>query len=66
MARTTPAPASGRSLPVALLQTIYLLLGLLAVSALAGVLMAAFFLPMVSAGSAAAKDGVEVDVEFAD
>src|SRR5699024_5279960 len=58
MARTTPAPASGRSLPVALMQTIYLLLGLLAVSALAGVLMAAFFLPMVSAGSAVAKDGV--------
>ncbi len=60
MARTTSAPASGRSLPVALLQTVYLLLGLLAVSALAGVLMAAFFLPMVSAGSAAAKDGVDL------
>ncbi|ATG51048.1 carboxypeptidase [Brachybacterium vulturis] len=58
MARTTSAPASGRSLPVALLQTVYLLLGMLAVSALAGVLMAAFFLPMVSAGSAVAKDGV--------
>ncbi|MDN5820924.1 MAG: transglycosylase domain-containing protein [Brachybacterium sp.] len=58
MARPTSAPTSGRSLPVALLQTVYLLLGLLAVSALAGVLMAAFFLPMVSAGSAVAKDGV--------
>ncbi|WP_157697075.1 penicillin-binding protein [Brachybacterium avium] len=58
MARPTSASASGRSLPVALLQTIYLLLGMLAVSALAGVLMAAFFLPMVSAGSAVAKDGV--------
>ena len=60
MARSTPAPASGRSLPVALAQTVYLLLGLLAVSALAGVLMAAFFLPVVSAGSAAAQDGVEL------
>lgn len=58
MARTTSAPASGRSLPVALLQTVYLLLGMLAVSALAGVLMAAFFLPVVSAGSAVARDGV--------
>ncbi|MDN6301987.1 MAG: transglycosylase domain-containing protein [Brachybacterium sp.] len=58
MARSTPAPASVRPLPVALLQTVYLLLGMLAVSALAGVLMAAFFLPMVSAGSAVAKDGV--------
>ncbi|WP_114853814.1 penicillin-binding protein [Brachybacterium sp. YJGR34] len=60
MARTTPAPASGRSLPVALAQTIYLLLGLLAVSALAGVLLAAFFLPLVSASSAVARDGVEL------
>ena len=60
MARTTPAPASGRSLPVALLQTVYLLLGLLAVSALAGVLLAAFFLPLVSASSAVAKDGVDL------
>ena len=54
------APESGRSLPVALLQTLYLLLGLIAVSALAGVLLAAFFLPVVSAGSAAAKDGVDL------
>jgi membrane peptidoglycan carboxypeptidase len=60
MARTVSAPASGRSLPVALLQTLYLLLGLLAVSALAGVLLAAFFLPAVSAGSAVAKDGVDL------
>ncbi|MGP9538504.1 penicillin-binding protein [Brachybacterium sp. AOP43-C2-M15] len=60
MARTTPAPASGRSLSVALLQTVYLLLGLLAVSALAGVLLAAFFLPAVSAGSTVAKDGVDL------
>lgn len=60
MPRTTPASASGRSLPVALLQTVYLLLGMLAVSALAGVLLAAFFLPAVSAGSAVAKDGVDL------
>ena len=60
MARTTSAPTSGRSLPVALLQTVYLLLGLLAVSALAGVLLAAFFLPLVSASSAVAKDGVDL------
>ncbi|WP_162801549.1 penicillin-binding protein [Brachybacterium saurashtrense] len=60
MARTTSAPSSGRSLPVALLQTVYLLLGMLAVSALAGVLLAAFFLPVVSAGSAVAEDGVEL------
>src|SRR5690606_4467690 len=60
MARTPSASAPGRSLPVALLQTLYLLLGLLAVSALAGVLLAAFFLPVVSAGSAVAKDGVDL------
>ena len=60
MASTTPASASGRSLPVALAQTVYLLLGLLAVSALAGVLLAAFFLPAVSASSAVAKDGVDL------
>src|SRR5699024_5397396 len=60
MARTTSASSSGRSLPVALLQTLYLLLGMLAVSALAGVLLAAFFLPVVSAGSAVAEDGVDL------
>src|SRR5699024_12329372 len=60
MARTTSASSSGRSLPVALLQTLYLLLGMLAVSALAGVLLAAFFLPVVSAGSAVAADGVDL------
>ena len=60
MARTSPASSSGRSLPVALAQTVYLLLGLLAVSALAGVLLAAFFLPAVSATSAVAEDGVDL------
>ncbi|WP_422115578.1 transglycosylase domain-containing protein [Brachybacterium sp. UNK5269] len=60
MARSASASGSGRSLPVALAQTLYLLLGLLAVSALAGVLLAAFFLPMVSASSAVAKDGVDL------
>ena len=41
-------------------QTLYLLLGILAVSALGGVLLAAFFLPAVSATSAVAEDGVEL------
>ncbi|MDN5685546.1 MAG: penicillin-binding protein [Brachybacterium sp.] len=58
MARTTSSSASGRSLPIALAQSLYLMLGMLAVSALAGVLLAAFFLPAVSASSAVAKDGV--------
>lgn len=54
------AAAGSRSLPVALAQTVYLLLGILAVSALAGMLMAAFLLPAVSATSAVAEDGVEL------
>ena len=58
MARTPSSSASGRSLPVALAQTLYLLLGMLAVSVLAGVLLAAFFLPAVSASSKVAEDGV--------
>ena len=58
MASTPSSSGSGRSLPVALAQTIYLLLGMLAVSALAGVLLAAFFLPAVSASSKVAEDGV--------
>lgn len=41
-------------------QTLYLLLGILAVSALGGVLLAAFFLPAVSATSTVAEDGVEL------
>lgn len=39
-------------------QSLYLLLGMIAVSALGGVLLAAFFLPAVSASSAVAEDGV--------
>ncbi|WP_193107155.1 penicillin-binding protein [Brachybacterium sp. FME24] len=58
MASTPSSSGSGRSLPVALAQSLYLLLGMLAVSALAGVLLAAFLLPAVSASSAVAKDGV--------
>lgn len=50
-------PPGARSLPTSLAQVVYLLLGLLAVSGLAGVLMAAFFLPAVSVASSAAEDG---------
>ncbi|WP_158239312.1 transglycosylase domain-containing protein [Brachybacterium sp. UMB0905] len=65
MASSNLGPGTGsatgaRSLPVALAQTLYLLLGMLAVSALGGVLLAAFFLPAVSATSAVAKDGVDL------
>ncbi len=59
MARSTSSrPEGARSLPVALAQTLYLLLGLVAVALLGGVLLAAFFLPAVSASSAVAEDGV--------
>ena len=58
MARPSPSPSPGRSLPVAVAQSLYLLLGMIAVSALGGVLLAAFFLPAVSASSAVAEDGV--------
>lgn len=50
--------SGARSLPAALAQTIYLLLGMLAVSGVAGVLMAAFFVPAVSVTSSVAEDGV--------
>lgn len=56
----TSRPRDGRSVPSTLLQTVYLLLGMLAVSVLAGVLMAAFFLPAVSLTSSAAEDGVQL------
>src|SRR5690625_7530919 len=58
MARTPSSPEPARSLPVAVAQSLYLLLGMIAVSALGGVLLAAFFLPAVSASSAVAEDGV--------
>ncbi|MFC7457036.1 transglycosylase domain-containing protein [Brachybacterium sp. GCM10030267] len=60
MASTPSTSPSGRPLPVAMLQFLYLLLGMIAVSALGGVLLAAFFLPAVSAASAVAEDGVEL------
>ncbi|MFC7464489.1 transglycosylase domain-containing protein [Brachybacterium sp. GCM10030252] len=60
MASTPSSSGSGRSLPVALAQSLYLLLGMIAVSALGGVLLAAFFFPAVSATSAIAEDGVEL------
>ncbi len=58
MSQTASGSPAHRSLPAALAQTVYLLLGLLAVAGLGGVLMAAFFLPAVSVTSAAAEDGV--------
>lgn len=59
MATSSPSrPAQRRSLPAALAQTLYLLLGIIAVAGLGGVLLAAFFLPAVSATSAVAEDGV--------
>src|SRR5690625_3493808 len=58
MARTPSSPKPARALPVAVAQSLYLLLGMIAVSALGGVLLAAFFLPAVSASSAVAEDGV--------
>lgn len=61
MATSSPSrPGQGRSLPAALAQTLYLLLGIIAVAGLGGVLLAAFFLPAVSASSAVAEDGVEL------
>ncbi|MGY5765542.1 penicillin-binding protein [Brachybacterium sp. DNPG3] len=65
MARPTPSgPSTVRSLPVALAQTVYLLLGIVATSILAGILMAAFFLPAVSASSAVAEDGVDLFASY--
>lgn len=51
---------AARSLPGAATQTLVLLGGLLAVCGLAGVLMAAFFLPSVALMSSAAEGGVEL------
>ncbi|MCS6712128.1 transglycosylase domain-containing protein [Brachybacterium sp. EF45031] len=55
-----PAPRPRRSLPAAIGQTVALLLGMVAVSGVAGVLMAAFFLPAVTMTSAMARDGVDL------
>lgn len=59
-ASAAPARAADRSLPVAASQTLMLLAALLAVCALAGVLMAAFFLPAVTLTSKAAEAGVKL------
>ncbi|MDO5645103.1 MAG: transglycosylase domain-containing protein, partial [Dermabacter sp.] len=57
----TPRPGgSGSSVPSAVVQTLSLVGGLLAVCTLAGVLMAAFFLPVVTATSGVARDGVNL------
>lgn len=61
MAPTEPfRPRGGTAPQTTLVQTLYLLLGMLAVCAVAGVLMAAFFLPAVSLTSSAAKDGIDL------
>ena len=57
---------SHRSLPAAATQTLMLLAGLLAVCALGGVLMAAFFLPSVAFASKAAESGVELFESYPD
>src|SRR5690606_18740740 len=57
---STRSPRAGGTPAGAFLQTVYLLVGLLAVSGIAGVLMAGFFLPMVSLTSEATEDGVEL------
>ncbi|MCL6422437.1 penicillin-binding protein [Brachybacterium sp. JHP9] len=59
MSAPTPSAGPGAA-PGILAQTVYLLLGILAVSGIAGVLLAAFFLPAVSLASQAAEDGVEL------
>jgi membrane peptidoglycan carboxypeptidase len=56
--------STGRSLPGIVVQSLYLLLGMVAVSGIAGVLLAAFFLPAVSATSTVAEDGVELFDSF--
>ncbi|MFC0675620.1 penicillin-binding protein [Brachybacterium hainanense] len=54
------SPRAGANPARALLQTVYLLVGLLVVSGVAGVLMAGFLLPAVSLTSSATDDGVEL------
>lgn len=54
------SPQAGATAAGTFLQTVYLLVGLLAVSGIAGVLMAGFFLPMVSLTSTATEDGVDL------
>lgn len=66
---TEPARGAGGgrpSLAGAASQTLMLLIGLLAVCGLAGVLMAAFFLPAIVATSQAASGGVEMFEQYPD
>lgn len=58
--------AQRRTLPGAAAQTLMLLIGMLAVCGLAGVLMAAFFLPAVALSSQAAEGGVELFESYPD
>lgn len=62
-------PAAGparRSLPGAAMQSLMLLVGMLAVCGLAGVLMAAFFLPAVTVTAQVAKGGVDLFDSYPD
>jgi membrane peptidoglycan carboxypeptidase len=54
----------GRSVPGVVIQSLYLLVGMIAVSAIAGVLLAALFLPAVSATSKVTEDGVDLFDSF--
>ncbi|MDO5662998.1 MAG: transglycosylase domain-containing protein [Brachybacterium sp.] len=56
--------STARSVSVAAAQTFFLLLAMLAVSAIAGVLMAGFFLPAIAASSRVAEDGVAMMDEY--
>ncbi|MBK0332491.1 penicillin-binding protein [Brachybacterium sp. MASK1Z-5] len=57
---TSASPTGPATVPGAALRALMLLLGMLAVAGIAGVLLAAFFLPAVSMSSAVAKDGVDL------
>lgn len=64
MANPDSSSRGGRSAPGVVIQSLYLLLGMLALSATAGALIAAFFLPAVGFTSSAARDGVELFDSF--
>lgn len=63
-ARQDSAASASRSLPEAAAQTLALLAGLAGVCVLGGVMMAAFFLPMVTVTSKVASDGVTMFDSF--
>jgi membrane peptidoglycan carboxypeptidase len=53
------APVRDRSVPGIVVQSLFLLLGVLGISAIGGVLLAAFFLPAVTLSSTVARDSVD-------